>query len=239
MGAFSKLLSAASADPVFNVQSCRDLDGEIRRGTTEFPQLADEDFERLCADLNTIANGRRAQDAVGQMKTPMARLAELERIEKNCRALLLALGADPESPPWNVSIEHLIDGGIFEDCSFDYSSLVGGLKALSEGTSKRIDGLLKVGVGPQTRQPNLADYRLYDDLGAVYKEFWGEGQLERSVNDGKGGPSIRFFMFSLRQIEGYDFSPQKVLDAINKIKNDEVDLSTAYSTFTPYGGRRI
>jgi hypothetical protein len=98
---------------------------------------------------------------------------------------------------------------------------------------------MKGGIEAQQRSPDLIRYRLFDDLGAVYKDQWGRGNVPVSLNAGKGGPAIRFFEFTLGRILGEPVKAQGIKDAVETIKKGDVDLSNVYSSFSPSGGRRI
>jgi hypothetical protein len=233
----SDVVSATLADPLFTEQDCRDLDQEVGRKARDLKGsawLGDAEILKLQANLNSIASGWAAQDVVNQAK-PTVRIERLEAIRETCDDLMRLLGIGPRSSSWNILLEHLIEDGIFEDETVDYELLVSLLQTLSRvaaGTAHRLE------VRPHTKVV-LADYRLVDDLGGVYIDLWGRGRLQVSVNNGKGGPSVRFFVFTLSKIVGHRILAQRVLDAVRKIKSGKVDLSEVYSPVMPHGGSRI
>lgn len=238
----SAVFSAAEADPVFSIQKCRELDLTVRTKSSELKDLPNFDDARiavLCRDLNTIADWYLVQSAVGPSRSPQARYGRLTKIEKKAVEILELLGTDPHSPPDDIAIEHLITGGIFEDPSVEFKPLIEGLQAITCHAREAIEALKTSGIEAQHRSADLVRYRLYDDLGAVYKANWGRGSVPVSVNAEKGGPAIRYFEYTLFRIVGDRVKPQAIKDAVDKIKTGAVDLSSQHSVFSPDGDRGI
>jgi hypothetical protein len=238
----SDAFAAARLDPAFSLEDCRDLDLIVRhRGNDlhDLPPFSEDAIQNLCRDLNIIANWFGAQSAIGTVKPPMSRANRLLSIEKKATQLLAELGMNADSHPHEISVEHLLPGGIFANPDIKLEPLIRALQEIALHASEALDKLRESGVEAQRRNPEPNLYRLYDDLGAVYKAMWGRGRLSISVNAGKGGPGIRYFEFTLRRILGEPVKHQAIKDAIEKIKSDGVNLGGVYSVFSPEGGRRI
>lgn len=238
----SEVFSAAQAGIVFSIQDCRKLDLTVRSKSNELKNLTyfdDARIEVLCRDLNTIADWYLVQSAVGPSRSPQARYGRLTKIEKKAVEILELLGIDPHSRPDDIAIEHLIAGGVFEDPNVEFEPLIEALQAITRHAREAIEALKTSGIEAQNRSADLVRYRLYDDLGAVYKAYWGRGSVPVSVNAEKGGPAIRYFEYTLFRILDDRVKPQAIKDAVDKIKTGTVDLSDQRSVFSPAGGRGI
>jgi len=238
----SDTFTAALADPVFNLADCFELDALIR----------DEDydpndpsptppgrFQTLQRSLNVIANWYATQLAIGKSKTAVQQKSKLISIEKKASGLLSELGLDTTSDPHEIPFDHLLPGGIFEDTNVEFEPLIRAVQAISLQANKAICKHQERGTSSTPRSPDVYFYRLCADLGSVYNDVWSHDALMVSVNDGVGGPSVRFFEYTLKRIVGKAVKPKKIEDAIRKIKSGEVDLSRVSSFFSPEGGSRI
>lgn len=238
----SQVFEAAQSGPEFSLEDCRKLDLIVRhRGNDlqDLPPFSDVQLQNLCLNLNTISNWFCTQSAIGTTAPPMHQANRLRSIEKNATNLLTELGLNTDSKPHDIPFEHLNPGGIFECHEIRFEPLIVALQEIALHAREAIHRLHESGIEPQRRKPDPNLYRLYDDLGAVYKTMWGRGNLPVSVNADKGGPAIRYFEFTLHRILGKPVKHQTIKDVVRKIRSNGVDLSGVYSIFSPEGGRRI
>lgn len=221
------------------------LDNAIReKSSKKFPKLELADIERLIKDLGTIAVGARLNETAHDREPPSSQARKLDELEACLSKTLELVGASDDQSPTELPVFVF---QLFEDPESRVSDpaitllAIRNMRSNVRAAQRALRG--KHGKLPRGRTRSI-NYRLVDELGFIFATYWGAGGIPASAQsdlDGtvSGGPSVRFITKAHEIILGRPLSHQAAYDALQSIKKGEIDLSQAYSVFTPNGGSRI
>lgn len=230
--------------PKFSLADCRKLDRDARSGAKsphDVPALDEAKFGLLHWELNNLAEMYRLTVNGGPIPTLKQRRRIQESIAKSAADLLVQFGVDVSDRPDEYHQHHHLEWGIFDlDRSNPYEiissiqDLVIYSRMSLEKLNREIDRRERIGIVENRQQADPFLNLLYVDLASIFSENWAPEGITVSVNQGKGGPSIRFLQATLEKIVGRRFGPQTIKDAISGIRNGTIVVG---HTFRP-GKRR-
>jgi len=231
-------------NPKFSLADCRKLDRDARSGAKsphDVPVLDEAKFELLHWELNNLAEMYRLNLNGGRIPTLKQRRRIQESIAKSAAELLSQFGVGVSDRPDEYHQHHHIEWGIFDLDRSNPQQIISSIQDLLIYTrmslkklNQEIDRLGSMGIVENRQQTDRYLNLLYVDLASIFSENWAPEGITVSVNQGKGGPSIRFLQATLEKIVGRRFGPQTIKDAISGIRNGTIVVG---HTFRP-GKRR-
>lgn len=226
------------SNPAFSLDDCRKLDRTIRLGSSQLrncPDLDEAKFRMLYQDLNIIDNLYSTNVNNRRYITLRERRKNQDNIRKSAIELLAHLGANERNFQEYYLYHHHAEFGIFDvdrPESVGITSAIQRLASYAEDSINRIDDELsernRLGYSTKRQQSDPYLNILYADLSSIYTEYWSPNGITVSVNDGRGGPSIKFLQFTLERIVGRKFEPRSIMDAVNKLRKGSITVDFSF-----------
>lgn len=231
--------------PRFSLDDCRELDRIAQLGAKsapDMPRLDEAKLGSLHHELNYLGEMYRVVVEHGPMPTLRQRRKIQESIMKSAGELLSQFGIDEFDNPEEFHQHHRFEFGMFDRENVDASGVLSSIQEIAQYArvsvgriSREIDMRDRAGIVEKRQQGVPLLNELYVDLASIYADYWSPVGVSTSVNDGKGGPAVRFIQYTLERIVRKPFKPQSIKDAINKIKNGTIVVGVTWRLNKPRG----
>lgn len=201
----------------FSEEDCRELDEKVRGGHSGFDELTAVQLRELRSRLDKVAAGFRRAEGWSKHSTPLQQLDRAERVANACQRLLTELSADLTSDPDEYDFDLIERHGIFEGGAWHIPKFIAAVQIIADcanSTANEVKKLMRSD-NPPLNHGRTLDRRkiwLYNELAKIYKRYWGAGTVPVSRSNGEGGPSVRFFRFTVKKIAGREPTMDSVHD---------------------------
>jgi len=201
----------------FSEEDCRKLDKKVRGGHSGFDELTAVQLRELRSHLDKVAAGFCRAEGWSKHSTPLQQLSRAERIAKASQRLLSELSADVTSNPDEYDLDLIERHGIFERGAWHIPKLIAAVQVIAEcanSTAHEIEKLMRSDDPPRDRGRTFDRRKIwvYSELAKIYKRYWGKGTVPVSRSNGEGGPSVRYFQFTIKKIVGREPTMDSVHD---------------------------